>query len=61
MANADGQTITIGARPLPLLPPCQFREPRISASVKLSSFSINPADQSRMHSVRSILQPPWGT
>jgi hypothetical protein len=34
--------------------------PRISASVKLSSFSINPADQSRMHSVRSILQPPRG-
>eukprot|EP01047_Picozoa_sp_COSAG01_P056994 COSAG01_NODE_6534_length_3616_cov_19.109468_7_plen_79_part_01 len=27
----------------------QFHEPRISASVKLSSFSINPADQSRMH------------
>jgi hypothetical protein len=29
--------------------PPQFHEPRISASVKLSSFSINPADQSRMH------------
>jgi hypothetical protein len=39
----------------------QFHQPQISASVKLSSFSINPADHSRMHSVRSILQPPRGT
>ena len=35
--------------------------PNFGLSLKLSSFSINPADQSRMHSVRSILQPPRGT
>eukprot|EP01049_Picozoa_sp_SAG25_P007586 SAG25_NODE_626_length_6357_cov_26.486737_2_plen_157_part_00 len=36
----------------------EFRPPLLfHPNFGLSSFSINPADQSRMHSVRSILQP----